>query len=151
MIFTMKTKLIYKILSHNVRETESAGSLLGALLKKNDFVAMYGDLGVGKTAFVRGVAAVVAPEADVCSPTYAICNEYEGKDCLLCHFDVYRIGSDDDLYACGFYDYANCISIVEWSENIPFALPEQYYRVTISKVDGGDENLRTVTIEEVTA
>ena len=145
----MKTKLIYKILSHNVRETESAGSLLGALLKKGDFVAMYGDLGVGKTAFVRGVAAIVAPEADVCSPTYAICNEYEGKTCTLCHFDVYRVSGEEDLYACGFYDYVDCISIVEWSENIPFALPDHYYRVSISKVEGGDLDLRTVCIEEV--
>ncbi len=146
---TMKSKLIYKILSHNVSETESAGALLGAMLQKNDFVAMYGDLGVGKTAFVRGVATIVAPDADVCSPTYAICNEYEGKSCTLCHFDVYRITGEEDLYACGFYDYVGCISIVEWSENIAFALPDRYYRVSIAKVEGGDENLRTVTIEEV--
>ncbi len=145
----MNTKLLYKILSHQVKETESAGALLGVLLKKGDFVAMYGDLGVGKTAFVRGVASVVAPDADVCSPTYAICNEYEGKQFALCHFDVYRIASEDDLYACGFYDYTGCASIVEWSENIPFALPDHYYRVKIAKVEGADENLRTVTIEEV--
>lgn len=145
----MNNKLLYKILSHNVRETESAGSLLAAMLQNGDFVAMYGDLGVGKTAFVRGVAALLTPEADVCSPTYAICNEYEGEKCTLCHFDVYRISSEEDLYACGFYDYTNCISIVEWSENIPFALPDRYYRVRISKVEGGDENLRTVTIERV--
>lgn len=145
----MKTKLIYKILSHNVGETESAGALLGAMLKKGDFVAMYGDLGVGKTAFVRGVATIVAPDADVCSPTYAICNEYEGKNGTFCHFDVYRISGEEDLYACGFYDYVDCISIVEWSENIPFALPEHYYRVRIAKVEGGDANLRTVSMEEV--
>jgi tRNA threonylcarbamoyladenosine biosynthesis protein TsaE len=112
---------------------------------------MYGDLGVGKTAFVRGVAALLAPDADVCSPTYAICNEYEGIPCMICHFDVYRIQSDEDLYACGFYDYVDCISIVEWSENIPFALPDVYYRVSISKVDGGDVDLRTITIEKVIA
>ena len=145
----MKTKLIYKILSHNVGETESAGSLLGALLKKNAFVAMYGDLGVGKTAFVRGVAAIVAPDADVCSPTYAICNEYEGKSCTLCHFDVYRISGEEDLYACGFYDYANCISIVEWSENIPYALPEQYFRVLITKNDPNAPDSREILLEEV--
>ncbi len=141
--------MIYKILSHNVKETESAGALLAALIKKGDFVAMYGDLGVGKTAFVRGVAALLAPDADVCSPTYAICNEYEGKNVKICHFDVYRILTEDDLYACGFYDYVDCISIVEWSENIPFALPEEYYRVSISKVDGGDADLRTIAIEKV--
>lgn len=147
----MKTKLIYKILSHNVKETEAAGSLAAAMLKKGDFVAMYGDLGVGKTAFVRGVAALLAPEADVCSPTYAICNEYEGSICTICHFDVYRILSEEDLYACGFYDYVDCISIVEWSENIPYALPDEYFRVTISKVEGGDADLRTITIEKVVA
>ena len=150
-MISMKTKLIYKILSHNVKETESAGSLVAALLKKGDFVAMYGDLGVGKTAFVRGVAALLAPDADVCSPTYAICNEYDGIACKICHFDVYRIQSDEDLYACGFYDYVDCISIVEWSENIPFALPDVYYRVSISKVEGGDVDLRTISIEKVIA
>lgn len=144
-----KVKLLTKILSHSEKETESAGAILAAALQKGDFVALYGDLGVGKTAFVRGVASIVAPDADVCSPTYAICNEYEGKNTTLCHFDMYRITSDDDLYACGFYDYRNCIFIVEWSENIPFALPNCYYRVTINKVEGGDVHLRTLTVEQV--
>lgn len=143
-------KLLTKILSHSEKETESAGALLAAALQKGDFVALYGDLGVGKTAFVRGVASIVAPDAEVCSPTYAICNEYEGKACSLCHFDMYRITSEDDLYACGFYDYQNCIFVVEWSENIPFALPDSYYKVCINKVEGGDENLRTVTVEQIT-
>lgn len=145
-----KIKLLTKILSHTEKETESAGAILASALQKGDFVALYGDLGVGKTAFVRGVASIVSPEAEVCSPTYAICNEYEGTSCSLFHFDMYRITSDDDLYACGFYDYQNCIFIVEWSENIPFALPDSYYKVSINKVEGGDENLRTITVEQVT-
>ncbi len=143
-------RLLTKILTHSEKETESAGAILASVLQKGDFVALYGDLGVGKTAFVRGIASILAPEAQVCSPTYAICNEYEGKQFTICHFDVYRITSEDDLYACGFYDYTDCLSVVEWSEHIPYALPDVYYRVCIDKVTGEDENLRTVTVEWVT-
>ena len=143
----MKTKLIYKILSHNVRETESAGALLGALLKKNDFVAMYGDLGAGKTAFVRGAARTMAPDAYVQSPTYTVVNEYHGKNGLLFHFDMYRIDDEDSLDSIGYWDYLERggYCFVEWSEKIPFALPDLYYRLEIRK-HPDDENARTIII-----
>lgn len=142
----MKKEVLYKILSHKTEETESAGALLGAQIGKNEFVALYGDLGVGKTAFVRGFASVLAPDADVCSPTYSIVNEYKGKKGRICHFDVYRIESEDDLISCGFYDYENCIMIVEWSEKIPYALPKKYVKVSISKID---ETARMISIERI--
>ena len=143
----MKTKkTLFRILSHSAKETESAGVLLAAQLKGDEFVAMYGDLGAGKTAFVRGAASVIAPDYDVASPTYTIVNEYgEGKG-RLCHFDMYRIDSEDDLESIGFYDYTDCIVMAEWSENIPYALPKRYYTVTIEKVS---ENERIITIELV--
>lgn len=143
----MKKTDLFKILSHKTEETESAGALLAATVGKNDFIALYGDLGAGKTAFVRGFASILAPEADVCSPTYSIVNEYEGKKQKICHFDVYRIESEDDLYSCGFYDYKDCIKIVEWSEKIPYALPSSYIKVSISKID---ENTRMITMERIT-
>ena len=120
--------------------------LLAAQLRQGDFVAMYGDLGAGKTAFVRGVASVIAPDYDVSSPTYTIVNEYGDDEKKLCHFDMYRIDSEDDLESIGFYDYTDCIIIAEWSEKIPFALPDTYYTVSIEKVSETD---RLITIEKL--
>ncbi len=133
-------------LSLSVEMTENIASELAASLKKGDFVAMYGDLGVGKTAFVRGLARVLAPDASVKSPTYTVVNEYKGKDCKLFHFDVYRIEDDDDLYSIGFYDYiTKGISVCEWSENIPYAIPEGAYKVAIERVPECTEK-RKITI-----
>ena len=113
-------------------------------IKGNIFIAMYGDVGVGKTVFTRGFASVVCPGEFVCSPTYALVNEYVGKH-KICHYDMYRITSEDDLESTAFYDYKNCIIIAEWCENIPYALPESYYRVEISKLDDGTK--RSIVIE----
>lgn len=140
-----QSKALFRILSHSTAETESAGMLLASLLKKGDFVAMYGDLGAGKTAFVRGVAAVIAPGYDVASPTYTLVNEYGEGEHRLCHFDMYRIDSEEDLESIGFYDYDDCILVTEWCEKIPFALPKAYYRVRIEKIT---ENDRMIVIEK---
>ena len=122
--------------------------------KTDAFLAMYGDLGAGKTAFVRGLGAVIAPTCAVSSPTYAIVNEYRGDEVTLCHFDMYRITSEDDLLGIGFYDYEDCIIAAEWCENIPYALPDSYYRIDIRKVPSTDPTVfdsgeRIITIEEV--
>ncbi len=136
-----------------VSETESCGARLAEEMGKDPtlppFVALYGDLGVGKTAFVRGFASVIAPGALVRSPTFALVNEYRGKERDLFHFDMYRIESEDDLYSIGFYDYLDRrgICLVEWSENIPYALPEHYLKVEIKKADPALPDLRTITIE----
>ena len=141
-----KRQPMFRILSHSTKETESCGMLLASQLKPGDFVAMYGDLGAGKTAFVRGVASVIAPEYDVASPTYTIVNEYGEGERKLCHFDMYRIDSEDDLESIGFYDYTDGILIAEWCEKIPFALPLCYYTVTIEKASETD---RLIVIEKV--
>ena len=113
----------------------------------NLFLALYGDVGVGKTVFVRGLASVICPDDFVQSPTYAIVNEYNGKY-KMCHYDMYRITSEDDLESTAFYDYKNCIIVAEWCENIPFALPRVYYKIEIEKTDNG--NGRRIKIEKVT-
>ena len=142
----MKRKTLFRILSHSEKETESAGILLASQLDGDAFVAMFGDLGAGKTAFVRGMATVLAADYDVFSPTYTIVNEYgEGKR-RLCHFDMYRIESEDDLESIGFYDYTDCVIVAEWCEKIPFALPKQYYSVSIEKLN---ETERLIAIERV--
>ncbi len=137
---------IFNIKTNSPEETENAGEKLALSIKKNEFVALYGDLGAGKTAFVRGFARPLTPSADVCSPTYSIINEYEENSIRICHMDAYRIKDEDDLWSCGFYDYTDCYVISEWSENIPFALPREYVRVTITKED---ENRRDISAEYV--
>ena len=112
------------------------------------FIALYGDLGVGKTAFVRGLTSAIAPESRVKSPTFALVNEYRGAKCSVFHFDMYRIADEDDLYSIGFYDYLdrNGICLVEWSENIEYALPDSYIKVSIEKSSRENENERTVSV-----
>ena len=135
-------------------ETEAVGMALANLLVSNAelprFVAMYGDLGVGKTAFVRGFCSLLCPDATVKSPTFALVNEYKcafGKEKKVCHFDMYRITDEDDLYSIGFYDYLDSryLCIAEWCELIPYALPENYLKVKIEKIDL--ENKRKISID----
>ena len=145
-------KIVQSAKTSSAEETEALGaSLANRMIQEKDlppFIALYGDLGVGKTAFVRGFASVIAPESIVRSPTFALVNEYRAKPLSLFHFDMYRIESEDDLYSIGFYDYLERrgICLVEWSEKIPFALPEEYLRVTIEKNDPSTPNSRTITI-----
>ena len=145
-------KIIQAASTHSAEETEALGAALANRMIQDGtlppFVALYGDLGVGKTAFVRGFASVISPESTVRSPTFALVNEYRAKPLSLFHFDMYRIESEDDLYSIGFYDYLERrgICLVEWSEKIPFALPEEYLRVTIEKDDPKTPDSRTVTI-----
>lgn len=141
--------------SESVAETEAIGAGLAKLMQADaslpPFIALYGDLGVGKTAFVRGFASVISPTSPVRSPTFALVNEYRAKPRSLFHFDMYRIESEDDLYSIGFYDYADRpgICLVEWSEKIPYALPEEYLRVTIEKCDAEHPDQRKITLEYV--
>ena len=136
-------------------ESETLGAAFARYLLETEahgaFVAMYGDLGAGKTAFVRGAAKAIAPDAYVQSPTYTVVNEYHGTNGLLFHFDMYRIDDEDSLDSIGYWDYLERggYCFVEWSEKIPFALPETYYRLEICK-HPDDENARTITIRKVT-
>ena len=134
-------------------ETEECGRELAMAQKESSelprFVAMFGDLGVGKTAFTRGFTSVFSPSSAVKSPTFTLVNEYgRGRDAVF-HFDMYRIDSEDDLYSIGFYDYLDRggVCIVEWSEKIPFALPREYIKVLIEKHPDGNVDDRTVSIE----
>ncbi len=144
--------LPYTTLSTSTEETEAVGQSLGRYLLANKrttaFLAMYGDLGAGKTAFVRGLAAVVTPGAPVCSPTYTIVNEYRGNGRVLCHLDLYRIEDEEDLYSVGFYDYEGVMMAAEWCEKAPFALPDRYIQILIEKT--GDES-RRITISDIAA
>ena len=137
-------------------ETELCGKQLAQTMCQNTalppFVALYGDLGVGKTAFTRGFASILAPESLVRSPTFTLVNEYRNKatKTSLFHFDMYRIDSEDDLYSMGFDDYPDRgICIAEWCEKIPYALPLHYLRVTITKHAPDVPDSREILIERI--
>ena len=143
--------MIKEFHTHSVEETEQIGKDLALTLDKSEpsFIAMYGDLGVGKTAFVRGIASVLAPSSRVKSPTYTVVNRYEGEKLPLYHLDVYRISDDDELYSIGYDDYVSTgICVVEWSENIPDSIPDKHIKVTIEK-EGENFEMRKITIEQV--
>jgi tRNA threonylcarbamoyladenosine biosynthesis protein TsaE len=146
-------ELIISQATQNAAQTETLGRTLAEQMLADEtlppFVALYGDLGVGKTAFVRGFTSRISPEALVRSPTFALVNEYRAKPRSVFHFDMYRITDEDDLFSIGYYDYLNRpgICLVEWSENIPYAIPEMYIRVVIEKSDPAQPDLRTVIIE----
>ncbi len=130
-----------KFCSKSVKDTELLGKKISSLLKGDEVIAMFGDLGAGKTAFTRGLAQGLGFEYGVSSPTFAIVNEYNAKFNIY-HFDMYRITSEDDLYSTGYYDYLdNGVVIIEWSENIEYALDDNIIRITIKKTDNEDERL----------
>lgn len=134
-----------KVCSNSVADTENLGRKIASILKGDEVIAMFGDLGAGKTAFTRGLASGLDFDYGVSSPTFAIVNEYSAA-LNIYHFDMYRITSEDDLYSTGFYDYLdNGVIIIEWSENIEYALDDNAIRITIRKTE--NENERIFTIE----
>lgn len=134
------------VTTHSVKETEDAGQALAQELHAGDVVAFYGGLGMGKTAFVRGMARGLGTDAEVSSPTFALVHEYGGRPPLV-HFDMYRISGWDDLYSTGFFDYldSGAILAVEWSENVEAALPPQTVRVQFTRLD---DQTRRIEIEK---
>ena len=132
--------------SHNEAETEAIGTRLAAALSPGAVVAYLGDLGMGKTAFTRGLAAGLGYKGRVTSPTFTIVNEYEGGRLPLFHFDMYRLNSADDLFDIGWEDYLarGGVCAVEWSENVADALPENTVRV---RIDRDGDTGRRITIE----
>ena len=133
-----------EIITHSERETEAAGAALAAKLPDGAVVAMYGELGSGKTAFVRGMARGMGIGCRVSSPTFTIVNEYEGARTLI-HFDMYRLGSADELWGIGWDDYLDrgAVCAVEWSENVQGAFTGNEVTVRFEKL-GADE--RRITI-----
>ena len=122
--------------THSVEETEALGEQLASELQGGTVLALYGGMGMGKTALVRGIARGRGLSAEVSSPTFALVHDYGGTPPLV-HFDMYRITGWEDLYSTGFFDYleAGAMVVVEWSENIESALPEDSIRLYFSAPD----------------
>ena len=134
-----------EIISNSERDTELAGERFGAEVPDGAVVAMYGELGSGKTAFVRGMARGMGIDCRVSSPTFTIVNEYLGKRELI-HFDMYRLASADELWDIGWEDYLarGAVCAVEWSENVEGA----FYGVEIKVIfEKTGENSRLIRIE----
>ncbi len=137
--------MIEVFVSSSLEHTEKIGAEFAKTLKGDEFIAMYGDLGAGKTAFVRGMASQICPNCRVSSPSYTLINEYVGGKFPLYHFDVYRITNDDELYSTGFYDYpGKGICVCEWCENIPYAIPQD---AIVVRIEYAGENERKITLE----
>ena len=135
-----------EFISHSEAETEALGEELARSLPEHGVViAMYGELGAGKTAFVRGLARGLEVDGAVTSPTFTIVNELYGKRDLF-HFDMYRLGGADELFDIGWEDYLDRggVCAVEWSENVPEAFDGSEIRVSIEKCS---DNARKITIE----
>ena len=142
-------EMIYTSKSEN--ETEKIGEALALRLRAEDaayaFVALFGEMGVGKTAFTRGFCRALGISG-VHSPTYTVVNTYEDGEYPVFHFDMYRITREDDLLSIGFDDYLSRdgYAICEWSENIVPFIPDYAITVTISRTDAGGG--REIKIEE---
>ena len=139
-----------EFLTHSEAETEELGRRLAERLTPGTVVAYRGGLGMGKTAFTRGLARGLGCRERVTSPTFTIVNEYGGGRLPLFHFDMYRLEGAEDLFDIGWDDYLDRCGVcaVEWSERAEEALPPETVRVTLCRCPG-HENWRTVTVEGV--
>ena len=133
--------------TRNEAETEELGARLAKSIDGGAVIAMYGDLGAGKTAVVRGMARGMGLDCRVSSPTFTIVNEYLGERELI-HFDMYRLSSGDELFDIGWEDYISrgAVCAVEWSENVEDAFYGDEIKLSIEKLSDTE---RKITIEGV--
>ena len=131
-------------ITRSAQETEALAAELMPLLEKAPAVALYGGLGMGKTAFTRGLTRAMGCAVQASSPTYTIVNEYPGPR-KICHFDMYRLGDADALYDIGWEDYlaSGALCVVEWSENVPGAFPPGTVEIHIEHLG---ESSRRITV-----
>ncbi len=132
-------------ISHSAADTERIAAEISKSLHSGDFVALYGPMGAGKTAFTRGLVKALVPECLelVHSPTFAIVNEYRGKALTVYHYDLYRLRSEDDLISTGFEDYIDggALVVSEWSELFEDALPKERINVRIEPINDTDRRI----------
>jgi tRNA threonylcarbamoyladenosine biosynthesis protein TsaE len=112
-------------ISHSAEETMAHGRALGAALRRGDVLGLCGDLGAGKTHFVKGLATALGADADVTSPTFTLIHEYIGGRLPLYHFDFYRLDDEDDALKIGLDEYieGDGVCVIEWADKFPGLLP----------------------------
>lgn len=140
-----------KYITDSYEETEKVAAEFAQGLKGGEVIAMYGDLGAGKTAFVRGMARALGIQDHITSPTFTILNVYEGGRLPLYHFDVYRIADPDEMYEIGYEDYigSDGVAVIEWAELIDDILPDEYIRIDIRRDSLEDDDHREISIGRV--
>lgn len=139
----------FAVITKNETETINLGMQFASSLKNGDVVALYGDLGSGKTRLVKGICLGLNVKQMVNSPTFIIVNEYSSqKFHNIYHFDLYRMKTEDEVLAMGFEDYLNNESIVliEWPEHIERLLPPETIKIHISHTVE-DETHRWIKLE----
>ena len=123
--------------THSPEETAHLAGTIGKIIREGTVICLDGELGVGKTLFVRALARTLGVESDVTSPTFNLMNIYEAA-CPIVHFDLYRITSEEELEDIGFYDYAEAtegIVLIEWAEKFPDAMPADHLSVRIEALN----------------
>ncbi len=130
-------------ISLSPESTEKIAEDFALTLQGGEVIAFCGELGMGKTCFVRGLAKGLGYQGEVNSPTFAIINEYLGGRLDLFHFDMYRIAGWNDLYSTGYFECIERggVTAVEWSENIEAALPDDVIRITIKRVSDDERSI----------
>ena len=136
--------------SNSYEETQKFAEEFSKTLKAGDVLCMYGDLGVGKTAFVQGLAKGLGIDEPITSPTFTIVNEYSGR-LPLYHFDVYRIGDVEEMDEIGYEDcfYGEGVCLIEWAELIEELLPLKRTAIRIEKDLEKGFDYRKITVEEI--
>ena len=140
--------------STSEQQTREAARSMASSLQRGDVVALYGELGAGKTQFVKGLCDGFHVRDAVTSPTFVILNRYSGvdgrnKEIFLFHFDLYRVQSAEEIYDLGYEEFlfGNGICVVEWAERLGTLLPSRRYDVKIAFGEGADE--RRISIDRV--
>ena len=142
------------LISKSESETISLGTNFAHKLKPGNVVAMYGDLGSGKTQFVKGICSAFGVEEVVNSPTFTIVNEYHGtlpdsrESLTIFHIDLYRLKNIEEIFGIGFDEYLESggICLVEWAEKLDGIIPEERFDVKISVVDA---TTREITLADM--
>lgn len=140
-----------EFVTNSYEETLQRAAQFATTVQKGTVIGFIGGLGMGKTAFTTGFVKGLGIDAQVSSPTFAICNDYIGDDARVYHFDMYRVDGWDDLYSTGYFDYVDTDAYIlaEWSENIFGALPDDAVIISIEQLSDTGRKFKIMTKQEV--
>ena len=131
--------------THSVEQTEGLGEKLASEFKSGDVICLHGNLGAGKTAWVKGLARGLGSRVEATSPTFTLINEYPGT-CPVYHFDLYRLNRSEELEDLGYeeYFYASGVTVVEWAEKAAQLMPPRHWDITFDIVGENDRQIHVV-------